>query len=160
MPSYWSLDDFNEGKNKGCHLSMLNSLLAPSYSSWASLVPQLIKNMPSMQETSVQSLGQEDILEKGMAIDSNTLSGEFHGHEESGRLQSMASQRIGHNWATNSFLLPYSSWPNYFPWTTETFMIFTRLSLQPYLIPVSTTLEGLSFGTIDLLDWMILWGLV
>ena len=53
---------------------MLNPLLAPSYSSWASLVPQLIKSMPSMQETSVQSLGQEDLLEKGMAIHSNILA--------------------------------------------------------------------------------------
>ena len=74
MPPYWSLGDFNERKTKGCHLSLLNSLLAPSYSSWASLVPQLIKTMPSTQETWVWSLGQEDLLGTGMAIHSNILA--------------------------------------------------------------------------------------
>ena len=45
----------------------------------ASLVAQMVKNLPAMQETRVQSLGQEDPLEKEMATDSSILSGEFHG---------------------------------------------------------------------------------
>ena len=57
------------------------------------LAAQTIKRLPAMQETRVRSLGQEDPLEKEMATHSSTL-------EESGRLQSMGSQRVGHDWAT------------------------------------------------------------
>ena len=45
----------------------------------ASLVAQMVKNLPAMQETQVQFLGQEDPLEKGLATHSSTLAGEFHG---------------------------------------------------------------------------------
>ena len=41
---------------------------------WASLVAQMVKNMPAMQETQVQSLGQEDPMEKGIAIHSSILA--------------------------------------------------------------------------------------
>ena len=41
---------------------------------WASLVAQIVKNLPTMQETQVQSLGQEDLLEKGMATHSSILA--------------------------------------------------------------------------------------
>ena len=52
----------------------------PFQYSWAYLVAQLIKNLPAMQETWVQSRGQEDPLEKGMATHSSLfLPGEFHG---------------------------------------------------------------------------------
>ena len=57
---------------------------------WASLVAQRLKSLPAMQETRVRCLGQEDPLEKEMATHSSTL-------EESGRLQSMGSQRVGHD---------------------------------------------------------------
>ena len=46
---------------------------------WASLVVQLVKNLPAVQETEVQSLGQEDPMEKEMATHSSILPGEFHG---------------------------------------------------------------------------------
>ena len=46
---------------------------------WAFLVAQMIKNLPVIQETCVWSLGWEDPLEKGMAIHSSILAGEFHG---------------------------------------------------------------------------------
>ena len=46
----------------------------------ASLVAQMAKNLPAMQETQVQSLGWEDTLEKGMATHSSILTGEFQGH--------------------------------------------------------------------------------
>ena len=55
--------------------------------------------MQEMQETQVQSLGQEDPLEKGMATHSSMLAWKFPWIEEHGRLQSMESQRIGRNWA-------------------------------------------------------------
>ena len=56
-----------------------------------------VKNPPPIQETQVQSLGQEDPLEKGMATHSSILVWRIPWTEEPGRLQSMGSQRVGHN---------------------------------------------------------------
>ena len=56
---------------------------------WASLVAQMEKNLPAMQETQLQSLGREDPLEKGMATHSNILAWRTPGTEEPGRLQSI-----------------------------------------------------------------------
>ena len=56
----------------------------------------MVKNPPAMQETRVQSLGQEDTLEKGMATPSSILAWRIPWIEEPGRLQSMGSQRAGH----------------------------------------------------------------
>ena len=58
---------------------------------------ETIKNPPAMQETWVQSLGQEDPLEKGMATHSSILVWRIPWTEEPGRLQSMCSQRVGHD---------------------------------------------------------------
>ena len=55
---------------------------------WASLVVQLVKNVPAMQEAWVQSLGQEDPLEKETATHSSTLAWGIPWTEELGRLQS------------------------------------------------------------------------
>ena len=80
------------------------------YISWASLVAQMVKNLPAMWETKVWSLGQEDPLEKEMATHSSTLAWKIPWMEEPGRLQSMGSQRVGNNWATSlsfSFFLSY-----------------------------------------------------
>ena len=62
-----------------------------------SLMAQMIKNLPAMQETQVRSLGQEDPLEKEMAIHSSPIAWRIPWTEESGRLQSMGSQRVGHD---------------------------------------------------------------
>ena len=56
----------------------------------------MVKNLPVMWETQVQSLGQEDPLEKEMATHSHNFAWEILGTEESSRLQSMGSQRVGH----------------------------------------------------------------
>ena len=69
----------------------------PLQYSWASLVAQLVKNPPTMQETWVRSLGREDPLEKEMAIHSSTIAWKIPWTEEPGRLQSMGSQRVGHD---------------------------------------------------------------
>ena len=61
---------------------------------------QLVKNLPAMQETWVQSLGQKDPLEKEIATHSSTLAWRILWTEEPGRLQSMGWQRIRHNCAT------------------------------------------------------------
>ena len=63
----------------------------------ASLMTQIVKNLPAMQETRVCSLGQEDPLEKGMATHSSTLAWRIPWTEEAGGLQSLESQRIGPN---------------------------------------------------------------
>ena len=61
---------------------------------WASLVAQMVKNLPIMQETWVRSLGRED-LEEYMAIPSVFLTGESHGQPS--ELQPTGSQRVGHD---------------------------------------------------------------
>ena len=63
----------------------------------ASLVAQTVKRLSTMQETWVQSMGWEDRLEKEMAIHSSNIAWKISWTEESGRLQSMGSQRVGHN---------------------------------------------------------------
>ena len=60
---------------------------------WASLVAQTMKILPTMQETWVQSLGHENLLEKGMATHSSILTWETPWTVEPGGLQSMGSQR-------------------------------------------------------------------
>ena len=69
----------------------------PLQYSWASLVAQLVKNLPAMWETWVRSLGWEDPLEKEMATHSSILAWRIPWTEEPGRLQSGGSQRIRPN---------------------------------------------------------------
>ena len=63
----------------------------------ASLVAQKLKRLPAMWETWVRSLGPEDPLEKEMATHSSILAWRIPWKEEPGGLQSMGSQRVGHN---------------------------------------------------------------
>ena len=63
----------------------------------ASLVAQRLKHLPAMWETWVQPLGWEDLLEEEMATHSSTLAWKILWTEEPGRLQSMGSQRVGHD---------------------------------------------------------------
>ena len=67
-----------------------------------SSMAQTVKNLPPMQETQVWFLGQEDPLEKGMAIHSSIFAWRFPWTEEPGGLQSMELQRVGHDWVTNT----------------------------------------------------------
>ena len=66
-----------------------------------SLVAQSVKDLPAVQETQIRSLGQEDPLEKEIATHSSILAWEIPWTEKPGRVQSMGSQRVGHDWATN-----------------------------------------------------------
>ena len=81
-------------------------LLLSVWLDWASLLVQMVKNLSAMQETWVQSLGQEDPLEKGMAIYSSFLAWRILWTEEPGGLQSMG-RRVRHDWATNNFTLTW-----------------------------------------------------
>ena len=92
------------GPTKVCkvkHFSLNSKPFQPLHSG-ALLVAQMAKNLLAMQETWVQSLGQEDSLEKGMAIHSSILSWRIPWTEEPGGLQSRGSQRVGHNWEANT----------------------------------------------------------
>ena len=75
---------------------------------WTSLVAQTVKHLSTMQETWVPSLGREDPMEKEMAIHSSTIAWKIPWIEEPGGLQSMGSQRVGHDWAT-SLSFPFLS---------------------------------------------------
>ena len=57
----------------------------------------MVKRLPTMWETQVQSLGREDLLEKEMATHSGTLAWKIPWTEKPGRSQSMGSQRVGHD---------------------------------------------------------------
>ena len=63
----------------------------------ASLEAQMVKNLPAVRETEVQSLGGEDPLEEGMVTHSRVLAWRIPWTEEPGGLQSMGSQRVGHD---------------------------------------------------------------
>ena len=67
------------------------------YKVQVSLVAQMVKNLPAMQETWVQSLGQEDLLEKRMTTHSSILTWRIPWTEEPGRLQSTGPQKVGHD---------------------------------------------------------------
>ena len=97
----------------------------------ASLVVQSVKHLPAMWETRVWFLGQEDPLEKEMAIHSSTLAWKIPWTEEPDRLQSMGSQRVGHDWATSlSFFLSFAIGLPAFSFDLKKFFLYT-LDMSP-----------------------------
>ena len=72
------------------------------YLPFLSLVAQMGRNLPAMQETGVQSLGWEDLLEKRMATHSSILTWEIPWTEKPGRLQSLGSQTAKHHVELNN----------------------------------------------------------
>ena len=89
----------------------LNYRITIWFGSLASLVAQRLKRLPPMQETQVWPLGREDPLEKEMVTHSNILAWRIPWTEKPGRLLSIGSQRVGHDWATS---LSLSLWQSYF----------------------------------------------
>ena len=80
--------------------------LSHFYFTWilgASLVAQMVKCLPEMWEIQIQSLGQENPLEKKIATHSSIFAWKIPQTEEPGRLQSMGLQRFGDPWATDTF---------------------------------------------------------
>ena len=76
-----------------CH--NMHLLICLITAKWASLVAQMVKNLPAIQETQVQTLDQEDPLEKGMATHSSILAWRSPWTEEPGGLQPMGLQTVG-----------------------------------------------------------------
>ena len=91
--SWWPVNITSE--EKPLAYSQINNSQVPE-ATWASLMAQMVKNQPAMQETQIWS------LEKGMATHSSTLAWRIPWTKEPGGLQSMGSQRIGHYWAVNT----------------------------------------------------------
>ena len=109
------------GRKYNSHLPQLYTLLLTSLSSLLKDFPvaQIVKNLPMMQESRVQSLCWEDPLQKGMTIRSSSLAWRIPWTEKPGRLQFMGSLRVKHDWATNTrthtffyALLSITSCPN------------------------------------------------
>ena len=61
------------------------------------MVAQMVKSLPAVQETHIQSLGWEGPLEEGMATHTSILAWKIPWTEKPGRLQSMGSQKVGHD---------------------------------------------------------------
>ena len=106
---YWGFPGSSASKESTCNAGDPSSIAGlrrsaaegighPLQYSWASLVAQTVKNLPAMWETWVWSLGWEDPLEKGMAT--HSIAWRIPRTEEPSWLQSMGSQRVGHDWAT------------------------------------------------------------
>ena len=117
----------------------------PSFSH--SLVAQRLKRLPGMRETRVQSLGQEDPLEKEMATHSSTLGWRIPWREEPGILQSMGSQRVGHDWANSLSLSPI------FQTLNVTSMKLTDLSPKSTSLS-SAAVKKIFWGQDLLMDWV------
>ena len=77
---------------------------------WVSLVAQPVKNLPAMQETWVWSLVQKDALEKGMVTRSSILTQRIPWTEQPDGLQSLGSQRVGHDSVTNTHTHMWTTW--------------------------------------------------
>ena len=82
---------------RACYILKLINKYVSFCSFGASLGAQMVKNLPTMQETWVWSLGQEDLLEKRMATHSSILAWRILWREEPGWLQSMGLQRVRHD---------------------------------------------------------------
>ena len=87
---------------------VFHQILQVSYL-WASLVAEMVKNLPAMQETQVWSLGWEDPLEKGMVTHSSIPAWRIPWAEKPGGLQFIRQQRVRPDWATNTHKL-FISW--------------------------------------------------
>ena len=109
--SLWGFPDSSVDKESACNAGDPGSIPGSGISagegadyslqySWASLVVQLVKNSPTMWETWVRSLGEEDPLEKEMATHSSILTWRIPWTEKPGRLQSMGSQELDTDLAT------------------------------------------------------------
>ena len=78
-------------------ITVLEHVMGSLRLTWASLVTKMVKNLPTIQETWIQFLGQEDPIEKGMATHSIIFAWRTPQTAKSGGLQPMGSQRVGHD---------------------------------------------------------------
>ena len=104
----------SDSKESACNVRDLDStpgsgrspeelISSPLQYSWASLVPQMVKNQPAKWETWVPSLGWEYPLEESMVTHSSVLTWRIPWTEKPGRSQSMGSRRAGYDRLTNTY---------------------------------------------------------
>ena len=125
---------------------------------WASLMAQMVKNPPAIRETWVQYLGWEDPLEEGMAAHSSILAWRIPWTEDwnslhPGELQSMWSQRVGHNWETFTSLVNLDHFDSYcFNQSINTFLSFSDLLVLQNHLESFTKYGSLGTSLGDLYD--------
>ena len=127
-----------------------------------SLVAQMVKHLPTMWETRVQSLGWEDLLEKERATHSSILAWKIPWTEKPGELQSMGSQRVRDDWATSLHIL--LSFEKHWAKITSTLNITIAVWITATHIcpqPNSGTCEDVTFydkkGFAGMIKLKILW---
>ena len=134
----WSLD-----QQHSITLELRNANLGALSQTWASLVAQMVKHLPTMRETRARSLGREDPLEKEMATHSSTLAWKIPWMEEPGRLQSVGLQRVRHYWVTSlHFFIPDFPNQNLQGWEVGICLLSWALQLTLMCIQVEGTLTG------------------
>ena len=110
-------------------------------------VAQTVKHLPTMWETWVQSLNQEDHLEKEMVTHSSILAWKIQWAEEPGGLQTMGLQRVRHDWATSFYRLN----------KTNRNVCLNYIVLNPLISTVSLLWNSFCFYWIDIaLHWGML----
>ena len=97
-----------DGIGRGWHASLCLRM-SPAFV-WTSLVAEIVKNLLAVQDIQVQSLGWEDPLEDGMATHSGILPWKISWTKEPCRLQSMGSQKVRHNWGTDTHFQLLRQW--------------------------------------------------
>ena len=112
-----------------------------------------------MQEMQVWSLGREDLLEKEMATHSSVLAWRIPWTEEPGRLQSIGLQRVGHNWATNTFhfwslLTKYQQLLSYFNSNCDNQKCFQALLSVPWGGKLSLPIQIENYCSRDFMEYM------
>ena len=122
---FWILQDLP-------HLDNSSSL----FPWWTSLVAQMVKRLPIMWRTCVQSLGRKEPLAKKMATHSSTLAWKIPWMEERGRPQSKGLQRVRHDWATSVSL----SLPMIFIQGSLFLWIFADYHLLPEAFPLDRSI--------------------
>ena len=120
---------FPESSTKSCALSLKLYIKVMWYFVIYLHLLRTVKRLPTVQETRVRSLGWEDPLEEEIATHSSTLAWKIPWTEEPRRLQSMGSQRVGHDRAASVSVLSYLL-------LTRTDELVSRLPL--YLCPVAS----------------------
>ena len=143
----------------------------------------MVKNLPVMRETWVRSLGQEDPLEKGKAVHSSILAWRIPWTEELVRLQSVGSQRVRHDWATNPLLLwlrcstsssdccfltciPVSQEAGKVVWYSHLFKNFPQFvvihTVKSFSVVNEAEVDGFwNFVAFSMIQWMlVVWSLV
>ena len=129
-------------RHEWCNLAAAAAAACPC---WASQVAQTVKNQPAMPEMWVQSLGRKDPLEEGMATHSRILTWRIPWTEESGGLQSMGSQRVGHDWVTE-----HTHTHTCLYWRPRVF--FPK---EIVLFSVSLSFSPLPLNTLPLVSWIL-----